>query len=58
MLDGSESSLFFPGDAKLTEAVEALVGFHFDKSVVALTVVDGIGFDVGNFHDGSLKDAE
>ena len=48
VLDGADAGLLFPGDAEFAQAVQAGVGLHFDEEVVARSVKNGIGLDIGD----------
>jgi hypothetical protein len=52
VFDCANSCLFFPGDAKFSNAIKSFICFHFDKEIVARAIKDGDGFDGGDFHRG------
>ena len=58
MLNGTQAGLLSPRDAKLTQTIQALVCLYFDEGVVALIVVNGKSFHVGDFHICRLSIAD
>ena len=50
VLDRADHRQFAPGDARLADAVDALVGIDDDKQKIADAAPDGVAFDVGNLH--------
>ena len=54
VFDRANAGLLLPSNAKLADAVQAIVRLDLDEEVVARSVADGKGFDVVIFIFGSF----